>query len=370
VSAKKPEGFRLGKALSRRPPTAWPDGVVHHGARVLLLLGCSLLLTFLFPPSLRMRVSLFPEGEGMVAESDVIAQVAFDVPKDPEELRRERSEVEASIPPTFNYRADAANVVSARVERFFALVDSAVANDNLALVLEQQSIPLTVVQRDLLADPAMSDLIRRTAVQAAEDLLPMGVADGAQLREYETRTITVRQGEQERSMARDAVLTPPEFYESAVQLLPESAAPDVQETLRLILIQFVEYSLELNIEATERDRDGAARAVPETVDRVLRDQVIVRANDLITEQDRLELQEYERQLRAAGLLEDGDLDLWPLVGHGLLNTLLLAVFGLLVFFFRREVYENPRWVGLLALLIAGGQAMIRGAAWPPRPQDP
>jgi putative nucleotidyltransferase with HDIG domain len=241
--------------------------------------------------------------------------------------------------------------VVTRVERFFTAVDSAVASDSLADLLDRRSIQITGAQRDLLSDPTVSGMIRRTAVRAAREILPRGVADGAQLREYETRTITVREGDTERSMARDAVLTPTEFFESAVQLLPESAPPDVQETLRVILIQFVEYSLELNVQATENDRDVASRAVPETAGRVLRDQVIVRAGDPITEDDRRELQAYEVRLRDAGLLEDGQVDPWPFVGSGILNTLVLAVFCLLLFFFRREVYDNPRWVGLIAVLV-------------------
>jgi len=324
---------------------------VHHGARALLLLGCALVLTSLFPPTQRARLS--PYSAGMVAEADVIAQFGFDVPKDPLELERERSDVEASIPPTFNFRPEAAESVATRVERFFTAVDSAVANDNLAAVLERQSISLTAAQRELLSNPMVSGMIRRTAAEAAREILPRGVADGAQLREYETRTITVREADGEHSMVRASVLTPTEFFESAVQLLPDSATPDVQETLRVILIQFVEYSLELNIQATENDRDVASRAVPEIAGRVAKDQMIVRANDPITQEDRRELQAYEAELRAAGLLEEGQLDLWPFVGHGLLNILLLAVFGFLVFFFRREVYDNPRWVALIAFLVVG-----------------
>ncbi|HZD04691.1 MAG TPA: HDIG domain-containing protein, partial [Longimicrobiales bacterium] len=132
--------------------------------------------------------------------------------------------------------------------------------------------------------------------------------------------------------------------------LPAGTSPDVQQTLRLILIQFTEYSLELNVQATERDREGAARAVSEVGHRILKDQVIVRAGDPITAEDLQELRAYQDRLREEGRLEEGGVDLSPLFGGWLLNTLVLGIFGLLLYFFRRDVYHNGRWVALMALL--------------------
>ena len=68
---------------------------------------------------------------------------------------------------------------------------------------------LTAEQRQLLRDPATFRTIRNAAVRGAREILPLGVADAAALREYQTQQITVRTGDGERSMERASVMTPP-----------------------------------------------------------------------------------------------------------------------------------------------------------------
>src|SRR5690606_27027778 len=104
----------------------------------------------------------------------------------------------------------------------------------------------------------------------------------------------------ERSVPTDEVLASRTFFERAVGLLPSSASPDAQEILRLILIQFIEYTYRLNDTATELDRDAAARSVSLGKESVLEGEVLVRAGDPITP-DRLErLNAYENELRSLG----------------------------------------------------------------------
>jgi putative nucleotidyltransferase with HDIG domain len=85
---------------------------------------------------------------------------------------------------------------------------------------------------------------------------------------------------------------------------------------------------------------------------VLQGQAIVRAADPIGAPELARLAAYEAQLRKDGLLEGGGLRLAPVLGAELLNVMLLAIFGLLLLFFRREVYANFRWVLLIGLLVA------------------
>jgi len=64
------------------------------------------------------------------------------------------------------------------------------------------------------------------------------------------------------------------------------------------------------------------------------------------------LNAYEEQLRAQGLLEARGVRLGPLFGAWVVTVILLTLFGLVLFFFRQEIYAQFRWVLLMALLVA------------------
>ena len=345
---------RVPGVLSRRPATAWPDGILHHGFRFLLLLFAGGLITVLFPPADRPRMARYEVGS--VADETILARIPFAVPKTAEELERETQEARASIPPTFNYRPEAVDTMVSRLEAFFAQIDSIGESGETGGVvryLAERSIRPTRLQLDILLDAESRGVLRTTAVRAARQVLPRGVADNAELDGLTTTILVVREPDgRERTAERADVLSPREFLEQAVELLPAAALPELQQLLRLILIQHQEHSFELNIAATELDRDAAARAVPTMKQDVKVDEAIVRANTQVSARDAEVLDAYTAALANAGLLEEGGMDVTPFFGAGLLNVLLLAVFGLLLFFFRNEIYSNVRWMLLMAALVA------------------
>jgi len=75
------------------------------------------------------------------------------------------------------------------------------------------------------------------------------------------------------------------------------------------------------------------------------------------------LNAYEEQLRSQGMLESRGVRWAPILGAAIVNTLMLAIFGLVLFFFRVEVYAQFRWLLLQGLLVAvyfGVAAVIAG----------
>ena len=346
--------------LSADPDATWSDRLTHHGSRVLLLLGLAVMATALFPPTPRMEVGRFEVG--MVAQEDIIARVPFSVPKTPEELSRDRRLAMESVTPTFDYRPQAADSMAARLESLFAPLDSAAevgTRGAVQAVLEDASLVATPSQLDLLTDPETVETLRETALTAARDILREGVVDAGRALEITTQTVTVRDGDGERAVPREEIFTSREFFDAALGLLPPSAPPDVADLLRIILIRNVEYTYQLNVVATELDRDAAARSVPTVRTDILQGQAILREADPIDEEDVQRINAYEEELRAQGLLESRGIQFGPLVGSVLLHGLVLGIFGLLLFFFRREIYRNFRWVSLLALLVAA----YLGAGW-------
>ncbi|MDH3205020.1 MAG: HDIG domain-containing protein [Gemmatimonadota bacterium] len=369
--SKRPgsEGSSVSGRTQAEVVSSWPERIRHHGARLLLLVALATLITVFFPPTEGLNIDV--PSEGAVAQETVTAEIAFSVPKAPAELERDRRLAMETVPPTFRYRAEAGDSVAARLTRFFDRIDSvATAGDTIALgdLLRGSQITATPSQTTYLIDGATRAVFRTAAIRAANEVLPRGVVDPARILDLTTETVTVARGVDEESVRVDDVLTSGDFYAEAVRLLPPQLPPDARELFRLLLIFHLEYSLELDVFATEQDRGAARESVPLTKGDVLERQVIVRTGDLIGSETRERLDAYYGALRALGDGEQASLDLGALVGAGMLNCLLLSIFGLLVFFARPEVYANFRWLLLLAILAAAyfgaGIAIDRGGLPP------
>ncbi|HSM60710.1 MAG TPA: HDIG domain-containing protein, partial [Longimicrobiales bacterium] len=277
------------------------------------------------------------------------------IPKTPEELSRDKDLAMGSVPPTFDHVREAGDTMAARLATFFDRVDSAAsAGDRAAVerVLRQSSLVATPGQVTALMRPDTRQLLRRVALTAATDVVPQGVVDAAQALDVTTTTVTVREGDTERAVAADQLVTQRQFFDRALNLLPASTPPDVSNLLRLILNRHIEFSYVLNVVATEMDREAVARSVQTDKGDVLQGQAIVRAADPIGPDDLERLVAYESELRARGLLESRGIQAVPSLGAGLVHLALLAVFGLVLLFFRREVYGNFRWLLLIGLLVA------------------
>jgi len=357
-------GRGIAHLLNEPPERLWPDKVVHHGARALLLVAVAVLVTLLFPPAQRLDVARYEAGT--VADETVQATIPFAVPKSDQELRRDRAEAAASVPATFERRPAASDSMVARLNEFFVRLDSAADTGGVDAV--ERVIAATPDQLELLTEEEARQRLESAALRVARELLPRGFIDASQAQEITTNRITVSTGDgEERSVPTDSLLIGRELLDRAMGFFM-SESPDGEDLFRLLLIRFVEPTHALDQVATERDKDAARRSVPTTKENVLAGQVIVREGDLIGETEMERLNAYTEQLRAEGLLEPQGLEFATLAGAALLHLLILTIFGLLLYFFRPDVYAHFRWLVLLALLAStyfGAAAVVDGQQWPP-----
>ncbi len=359
-----PDAPSVFQTLSTPPEKGWPEGLLHHGARFLVFVLLAVIVTLLFPPVAGMELGRYEVG--MVVDDGVIAEVPFGVPKTEEDLERERAAAAAAVPPTYEEVPDAAQVMRESLGRFFSAVDDAVEDPDtdreLAGVLADVGLAVTPEQRELLRASDSRDLLRAVALRAVDEVLPMGVMDDGEPADPQTTTrLQVRAEDEQRYVPRDSVLSSREFYDRSASFLPATASGDLHDLLRLVLIRHLEPSLRHNREVTERDRSAAMESVSTVRTNVLAGEAIVRANQQVSQSDLERLVAYEEELIAQGLLEPQARDFVPFVGNFLLNLLILGIFGLLLFFFRPEVYRDFRWVLLQAILVlayAGAAAII------------
>ncbi len=339
--------------LSREPSSLWPDGIVHHGTRLLILVGMAFLVTSLFPPSPRLTVVRYEEG--MVADEDVAAEVPFAVPRSEEQLEVERAAAAAAVPPTFEYRPQAGDRMASNLDGFFSQLDEAAAQGPAAVevALSGAGIQATLRQVELMADGPIRREIRSAALQATRQIHPSGVVDAAQAGYLITQRFTARAPDgTETSVASTQVISTREFYDQASTLLPGGSGPEVEELLRLVMIRFTEPNYVLDAAETFRDKDQARLSVTTTGPSILAGEVILRRGERVTPEHLIRLQAYEDALRVQGLTEArGGVDRVPFAGGFLLNLIGLTLIGLVLLFYRREVYTDFRWLALHAALI-------------------
>lgn len=350
------QGFLSGPkepigGLSRPSRRAWLQGVKYHGARVALLVVLSLAITFSFPAQKSRSFGRFAPGEA--AQEDVVAEIGFAIPKTPSELARDRAEAQDFVPPTFRYMPEARDSMEARLARFFREVAEAAESQGAAGVegiLAREGVTAVAGQGGPLLNLATRERLQRAALRVARELGPKLVdqADAALIKQG--RVIVSEESGGERSLPADSLLWGQAFWGRVLEILGPGT-PETQTLLRLILIRYFEPAYELDILATERDREQARQAVPVVKGRVVPGQAIVRRGDVVGEGELERLAAYESALREQGLLGDLRRDWIVLFGSFLLQFLLLGVFGLLLFFFRKEVYGNYRYLLLLAGLV-------------------
>jgi cyclic-di-AMP phosphodiesterase PgpH len=140
--------------------------------------------------------------------------------------------------------------------------------------------------------------------------------------------------------------------------------PQLAELQRLILIRFFQSNLEFDEVQTEAARERARAAVDPVKGTVLQGERIVGAHEQIGEQEEERLRAYQAELTRRGQDAVGEqATLARALGAVMYNALVLALFGALLFFFRRKLYGEWRSLLLFAVLVvlvaAAGAAIAR-----------
>ena len=331
----------------------WPDGVVYHGTRLLLLLVLAMTITLLFPPMRGSTLGFFEEG--MVLTEPVIAEVPFTIPKSTAELQRERADAAAGVSPTFSYRPEAGDTMVVRLSRFFLHLDSVAAigdSEILRADLIESSVVASPQQAFLLMDDTTRELLRSTSIAGVRRYAEMGVLDATEERELSGDVVLIQDAgaDGRRSVPRAQVVIGGDLNARVVGDL-RTTSPELAELLRLIVIRHTTYSLAFDPVVTDSDRERARQAVPESSGNVVEQEAIVRANEPITALDLARLSAYESELRRLQLLEESGLQFGLYLGAFLLNLSLLGIFGALLFFLRPVIYGSLRWLGLQGALV-------------------
>jgi putative nucleotidyltransferase with HDIG domain len=355
------------------PVRSRPARALHHALRVALLLAVAIGVYLLFPGAQTADVPVLERG--VVAREDVIAGVAFSVPKAPEELRREREEAARGVPPVFDYRPAAADSVVGGLRSFFAAVDAVLAaipagQEAQAVrgALDAARIPSTLGAIEVLADPARRLQLRTAAEQAVRDLYPRGVAAASPGRAGVSAVRVRGLAGDERLLAADSLFTADQFYRAAQERLPADAGADAADLQRLLLIRYFRPSLAENEGLTADARARARAAVDSVQERVLAGQRIVGAREQVGEREVERLRAYQTALQGQRVDNPGARGVLRVLGAVLFNALLLMIVGALLRIVRPSIYQDDRsilFLGFLVLAVAAIASPIGRYELPP-----
>lgn len=360
------------RLLSEPPRRAWPEGVVHHGVRILMLLGLACSVVLLFPVTPVPDLPILEKG--MVSEETIIAQVGFPIYKSDEELARERAEAAAGVAPIFFYESTAVDTMLARVDAFFTRVDSVAAGSSEAGVragmnqlLQSYGFVTGDDATDALRSPTLRNQLRRALENAIKAELPVGIASSAELEGSAATQLRLRRDGQETLLPRDSVLTAQGFFERATRHIPRGTEASVSELQRLILIRFFEPSIRLDRVATEMARERARQAVPAIKAEVLQGEKIIGAHEQVRDAEMERLHAYRDHLARMGELGSG-VTSWLRIAGGFLYSLsILLIFGISLLFTRPNVYRDFRHVLVVTLLVLAlivAAALTSRSGWP------
>jgi putative nucleotidyltransferase with HDIG domain len=359
-------------SLSRPPGQTWRDTLAHHGARAALLVALVLLVQLLFPVA---PVPDYPVLEkGMIPQADIIAEVAFPIPKSDADLASEQADAAAAVAPVFRYSAGAADSMLAQVRTFVAGLDTAAtgasaaeARTRLAALLQSYGLPATAESLTLLEDANNRRSLLSSLESTITTELPRGIVSQADAEDSQTPQWRIVRDSGEVLVDRDSIRTQSWFFEQARSHLPQESAAGLADLQRLVLILFFDGSLKLDRDATTAAREQARQAVPTIKEQVLRGQRIVAAHEPIGDAEIERMRAYQSYMREAGALGTGSATYMRAAGSVMLHTLLFGMLGLLLVFYRPALYADFRHMSVMAFLTAillGSSAVIADAQAP------
>jgi len=246
---------------------------------------------------------------------------------------------------------------------FFAAADAAADQGPQAVIraAAEFGVPVTLQEAAYLAKGGKRRGLQQALERLFDRTLAQGVTGPGVLQVEQSRELIVRRGSTESSVQRDQVLTFAQYLSRAKQLHPD-AGSSVGDVLYLKLArQFFRPTLIPKQLETERRRNELRGSVDPS-------KYIVRAGDRIVAPHEVVTSEAHERLVALHqeLLRRGAATTYSIrgvLGPLLRDSLIIAIFWVLLVFYRRETYRDIKQValigGLFALLLTQSGVVAR-----------
>jgi len=324
-----------------------------------VFLGAALILgiTFIYPME-KVYLPLEVPNINEIAAEDMKAPFDFPIFKSPEELEQERQLVLANLRPVLSFDTLLTQMVTDRVAGFFALIDSiradSLARPRINAILQSRYPVLSdSTIRALLAN---STLVSKAVTAIIDSLLTAGVVDDvASLPLQNSGLVTVWAPDRTLTVARDRVYdmaTARMFVANRATALSKRKQAAARAIVAVAVV-FLEPNLIFDKTKTEDARRAELKAIPTIKGSVFKDELIIKANERVTEVHRDKLASLARYKREQPQGQSFFSFLLPPLGRLLFVAFPIMFFVFFLYFFRKEMYASNTYLLLFALLIAG-----------------
>jgi len=327
--------------------------------KFLLLVLISLLVGVIYPgASLYDPLDMPREGE--IALEDVIAPFKITVMKTEREVRDEKEVTKAAISHVIDYDTVIANHAYSGLNGFFALVDSlGKASSKADTVARGEQVSRISARFPLLTQSAIIESLERDDLQVVRERLKeiyekeiykIGVLpDRYSLPESRNRNVMIRRGEQQTVYSRDGLYSVAAANSRLLTALNRLSATDSIDVEYYYQVgrTFIQPNLRINIAEYDRRVDEALASVSEVKEIVEKNDIILRADQRVSERQERILKEMARILRSEAADEPWISTLLPVLARVLLVLAAFTLLYLFLYFFRRDMFRsNPRLVAL------------------------
>lgn len=332
---------------------------------------------------------LFPRGESIEfeykvgavwAQKDLIAPFSFPVFRDEKEYQRDVEVARRKVYSVFERDSLGTERQLGQLETFFRQLSAALAaraeyrsersrnreiagTDSATYSRLASSLEIPFAEREWEALSALARSgrlaqMRNVLLGALRKDLAIGILDRSKSNIARSE-IAIRKGTMEE------IVPIARFYDQndVVELLDRQLAssfrnetPAMSLAYKIGMMHLVP-NIRLNVKATADAADAAADAVPRTVGFVQENERVVSKHERITEDTRLKLESLRRVRMERGAQQDKPSQL---LGSLLHVTIVVMLFAIYLYLFRKRIVENNRRLELIALLILlqGGLAYL------------
>src|SRR5256714_10900079 len=266
-----------------------------------------------------------------------------------QERVREAEELAGSVKPIYQYQERALDSAKIAMHAFFASVEAA-ANQGggpaaILQVVKAQGFALGVPEAAYLAKGGKRHAFEKALSEVFDRTLALGITGPGVLQVEQAPELIVRRRSGEQSVPRDQVLSYAQYLVRARAIHPDRGSSVGDQLYVRLAGHFFRPTLIPNTLETERRRDELRRSVDPSKYIVRAGDRIVGAHEVVTNEAHEKLVALHSDLVRRGGATSRSLG--GVLGPILRDSLIFAIFWVLLAFYRRETYRERRQVALI-----------------------
>ncbi len=316
-------------------------------------------ITFLYPIDKIYQPIEVPRV-GEIAGEDLSAPFDFPILKSDEELKKDRQLAMSNLRPVIVYDTVLSAAIEDGVRRFFGAVDSLAAlhldSISFTQVLRYQfpSLPQGVIT--VISDASSAGELSGFCVETIDTVIYTGVISAVESLPFEeSGLVTLRKSGETITLVRELLRD----VERARLFITGRAYARFESNERIahaaveIIGHFLEPNLRYDKEATERNKNAALQAIRDDKGWVYKDELIIKANERVTELHSDKLLSLARFKRQKFSQSNFWQFLLPPLGRLFFVAFPILFFGFYVYYFRKNIFASNSALVLFSILIGG-----------------